>query len=422
VMWDYLTGIDRLCDLAEACGLGMIGLFGWAHGGHDYLYPDYTPDPLMGGETALRAALARARQRGIRTILYANGIIMDTSTSFYRECGNEAIMLCENSEPYVSSIRKFHSSTPVTFALGCPGSDCWRGRMLKLAEQANDLGADGILYDQLGVFCAVCHATDHRHTTPVETYGERAGMLREIADCLQEQNPDFVVMTEGIHDTLLDSISFVHGWGCGFASAGARHNMFGDNSFPALFRVTFPEVPMTQRQPNCVLDRHQANFATVHGIRHEIETRYQPDVRYLLEGTVPDLDAYADCAYYPPDVELMRRTNPEQASRYLANLIAFQQRYAEFFRHGRFLGNQGFACDNTTVQANAFAGADGKLAVCVWNPTELPQPCTVVVPKHNCVECAEPECSAVQSRYPLNPETIRIFIFTKQNGSGQADK
>jgi len=413
VMWDYRTGIDRLCNIAGKHGLDTLGLFGWAHGGHDYLYPEYVPDPLMGGKQELMDALARARQRGIRTVLYANGVIMDTSTDFYRFQGNDAILLQENREAAVSSIRKFHSSTPVTFAQACPGAERWRTQMLALAEQANALGSDGILYDQIGVYGpSCCFATNHRHSSPAEAYTqERASMIREIAATLRTRNSEFIVMTEGIQDTLLDGISYVHGWGCGFASAGARHHMFGgDDTFPALFRTSFPELPMIQRHSNPVIDRHQANYATVHGLRHELETRYQADLRYLEMGQKPGVDDYADCAYYPPDTELMQRTDPESARNYLRLLITFESRYKTFLRLGMFVGDEGFTCDNPCLVANAYA-AGRHLAVCVWNPTDKQQSCRLTVSGHELTECAAPETPVEDKNSPLPAESIRLYCF-----------
>ena len=52
VMWDYRS-LNALCDVADKRGLDMLGLFGWAHGGHDHLYPDYNRTP-MGGERPRR--------------------------------------------------------------------------------------------------------------------------------------------------------------------------------------------------------------------------------------------------------------------------------------------------------------------------------------------------------------------------------
>lgn len=416
VMWDYRIGIDHLCDIAETLGLDTIGLFGWAHGGHDSLYPDYIPDPLLGGAQALKTALARTRQRGIRTILYANGMIMDTSTDFYRYQGNDAILHTETSEPSLHAIRKFFSATPVTFAMACPGAETWRRQMRTLAEQANALGADGILFDQLGVYPPMnCFANNHRHATPATAFTiERASMIQDIATWMQTRNPDFIIMTEGIYDTLLNGISYAHGWGCGFATTEARHHMFdSEGSFPSLFRVTFPELPMTQRYPNPVLDRHQANFAAVHGLRHELEIRYQADVRYLTTGQLPTSADYAENVF-PPDIDLLRQTDPTSARDYLRTLTIFERRYAAFLWQGRFLAQQGFTLDNASLLANAYL-AGNQLAVCVWNPTDIAQACPLSVPEYTMTECSEPEMLVADSESHLPAETIRLYLFERDN-------
>lgn len=239
-------------------------------------------------------------------------------------------------------------------------------------------------------------------------------MVKDIADAMREVNPEFVVMTEGIHDTLLDGIAFVHGWGCGFAAAGARHNMFGgDNTFPALFRAVFPDLPMIQRHPNPCIDRHQANFAAVHGLRHEIETRYRPDVRYLAEDVVPEENDYANCAYYPPDTDLIRRTKPAEAREYLRALIAFERQYAEFLYQGEFIGDNG-SCESPGLITNGYTVADGRLAVCVWNSGDVEQKCVLNMPGYDLVECSEPENKNPNSDAPLPAESVRIYLFKQR--------
>src|SRR5690606_32229486 len=93
--------IDKLCDVAEAYNLGTVALFGWGFGGHDHLYPFYTPDNTMGGRSALEAAIKRAQQRGIKIIIYANGKIMDTSTDFYAYYGHETMVIQKNLQPEI---------------------------------------------------------------------------------------------------------------------------------------------------------------------------------------------------------------------------------------------------------------------------------------------------------------------------------
>jgi hypothetical protein len=419
ILWDYRHGIDRLAAVALAHGLDTIGLFGWAHGGHDYLYPDYIPDPGMGGEAALREAIRRTRERGLRVVLYANGQLMDTSTAFYRYQGNRATSQRENTEPYVSSIRKFYSSTPVTFAQGCCGAAPWSSRMRDLAQQALRLGADGILYDQLGVIGpGHCHAPDHRHCRPSEAFtASRVEMVSTIAAEARARNADFVVMTEGVHDTLLPYIPYYHGWGTGSVpqSADETGEGSGNELFPQLFRCTFPELVKTQRHSTPMLDRYHANYAVYCGLRHEIEARYAADTAYLLDARVPDEEDYADCTYYPPNVPLMQGTPPAEATAYLKSLIEFETRQAAFCRRGRYLGDEGLAATAQPLRTAALRAADGRLAVLVWNPTDETLDCPLdLVPGRSAVSADSP-AGPVGPATPLPPQSVRLLVYPTES-------
>ena len=52
-----------------AAGLNTYLMFGWQKGGMDDNYPDYTPDPDLGGEAALRKGIADAADAGGKVIL-----------------------------------------------------------------------------------------------------------------------------------------------------------------------------------------------------------------------------------------------------------------------------------------------------------------------------------------------------------------
>ncbi len=87
--------LDKIADISDEWGLDVLGLFGWAHGGHDRLYPDNYPDPKMGGPEVLKKAIKRVQKRGKKVILYANGQLIDTASDFYRKHGAE----CTSMQP-----------------------------------------------------------------------------------------------------------------------------------------------------------------------------------------------------------------------------------------------------------------------------------------------------------------------------------
>jgi hypothetical protein len=416
VMWDY-SSLVQLGEVAAARGLNVLGLFGWAHGGHDKLYPDYFPDPKMGGAEELRRALAELRRRGQRTILYANGQLMDTHTEEFRARWKAVAVQQENGELAGQTWQKYKSFPAVRHALACQRSEEWQQRMLELARQAHMLGADGILYDQLGVGGhRACWAPQHGHPVPASGFaGERAAWLRRIADEMTRVAPDFIVMTEGVHDTLLDSVPYFHGWGRAMFTQPEKellprvHGSGEDAVFPEMFRYTFPEVAITQRQPTPMLSRFAANYALLFGLRFEIESRYAPDVRYLHIGTMPGPEDYADVVS-PPDVALMRATPAGDATRYLRAVADFTRRHAEFFWRGRFVDNEGFTLTGDGLIAKAYR-TEKQLGVLIWNPTGAARTVRVDVPGARLVSTSEPESAAADPASPLGARSVRLCVW-----------
>ncbi|WP_372936231.1 DUF6259 domain-containing protein, partial [Mariniphaga sediminis] len=357
VMWPYKE-IDKLCDIAEEFNLGTIGLFGWAIGGHDKYYPNYPPDNLMGGRKELEAAIERAHKRGIKIIIYANGKIMDTSTDYYEYNGFQTIVFKENMRPEIQYYHKQKTSTPIIFAEACTGSAVWRRTMYELGTQAVSLGADGILYDQLGILPPLlCFSENHDHKLGEADTKYRLQMIKEISKKMKEVNPDFVVMTEATNDVVIREVDYTHGCGVGTAPSV--------NVFPELFRYTFPELIATQRNPNPMITRTDANYAAIYGLRHEIESRYPGDVEYLLNGTLPTPENYAN-VNYPPSLTKMNLLSKKEAAEYIHTLIEFENSNSDFFRTGKFIDEEGVEVTGDDIMAKGFLNGN-RIGVVVWN-------------------------------------------------------
>ena len=404
VMWKY-ADLDKLCDIADRLGFKTIGLFGWANGGHDYLYPNYIPDDLLGGRQALRDAIDRAHKRGFRIVLYANGTLIDAGTEYYRYNGNNTIALKEDKSAYTSSIRKYNSSTPVVFAEASYSSSLWRKTMLDLALQAHDLGADGILYDQVGVKSAGLNFSKLQdHILPQEsgtTY--RYQMMRDIRTTLKKLNPDFVVMTEGVNDGVFTDIDYYHGWGEGTFPA--------PNAFPSLFKYTFPELVKTQRHSSPMLPRYHANFGLMTGQRHEIETRWEADVDYLVRGKKPDENSYRDEAYFPPNPKSINEVPAVEAAQYLHDLIAFENQFAQFFRYGKFIDEEGFTVKGQDIMAKGFMNGK-QLGIVVWNQHKSEsRTYQIAIDGYRLTASKEPESGNTAA--DLKPNSVRLLIYTK---------
>jgi hypothetical protein len=406
IMWPY-KDIDKLCDIAERFNLSTIGLFGWAVGGHDHLYPFYPPDNLMGGRRELELAIERAHKRGIRIIIYANGKIMDTSTDFYKYNGYDAMLVQKNLQPQIQYYIKQKKSTPVIFAQACTGSEVWRRTMYDLSLQAASLGADGILYDQLGIMQAfLCFHDHHDHKAGLTDSENRLQMVNRARERAREINPDFIVMTEGTNDKIIRGIDFHHG--CGVSYQISR------NGFPALFRYTFPELITTQRNSNPMITRTDANYAAIYGLRHEIESRYPGDVEYLLNGTLPGKESYTNVVM-PPDIEKMNLEPADKATLYVHSLIEFEKENADFFRRGNFIDEEGIEVKgDDDVLAKGFIN-DDRLGVVVWN-THLTESknFSLVVPGYRLINATEPGNKKAEAFSTLDTNSIRLLIYTRK--------
>jgi hypothetical protein len=404
IMWPY-KDIDKLCDIADQFNLGTLGLFGWTIGGHDHLYPYYNPDNLMGGPEELKKAIERAHKRGKKVILYANGKIMDTSTDFYRYNGFETMVIQENRQPQIQYYIKQKNATPVIFAQACVGSELWRKTMYDLGLQAVSLGADGILYDQMGIMGVyLCYAKNHDHLPGMSDLHNRLDMINKISADMKKINPDFIIMTEGTNDVVIRGIDYHHG--CGVAAQPGLY------AFPELFRYTFPELLKTQRNPNPMITRTDANYAAISGLRHEIETRYAGDVAYLLKGTLPKPEDYSNVVS-PPDLTKMNLLPAKEATEYVHTLIAFEDKNPDFFRYGKFIARDGIEVTGTDIVSNGFLNKN-RMGVVVWNKNlSEKRDFRVTVPGYKMISASEPHNNNVNATATLGPNTIRLVIFEK---------
>lgn len=407
VMWHY-NDIEKLCDIAGKLNIRLIGLWGWAIGGHDRLYPDYTPDNLLGGMEKLKKAISSARKRGFKIIVYSNGTIMDASTEFYRTNGIKTIQMNEKKQPNIEFYLKHSNTSPVILARACPGSSLWRNLILGLAQNAKSLGVDAFYIDQVGVRVPfLCFSDKHDHILPQEAYTKyRFKMMHDIRASMKETDPEFSIITEGTVDALLPEIDVFHGLGPG--------SIITPNSFPEMFRYTFPESIIIQLNPSPALTRYDANYAAVYGLRHEIMCRYEPDAEYLKSGHLPSQKDYSDLYINdPPSVKKITEAPAGEVSDYVHKLIEFENRYGLFFRRGKFIDHDGIEITGEDIVAKGFLSGN-RLAVVVWNRNSSGvRNFSVSVGGYRLAEIAEPGKTDVSLTSGLDANSLRLLIFEK---------
>jgi len=424
LMWTYPEVGTDLLEAADRRGIDIVSLFGWTVGGHDRFYPDYDIDPNMGGKEALMESIRKIHERGHRVTVYANGQLIDQdSTRFWPDTGRFISVVHRDGSLRTSKFWKYRSAGPRKFGLGCYQTEAWRNRLFHLALQAHEIGADGIIFDQLGVVePAYCYGEGHGHTVPTVGYErDRAELLEWISAEMKKRNPDFLVITEGLADCELNGVGMFHGYSTtstrGPDANRIREMLDGDkffSVFPDMFRYTFPEADATIRKSNPASTRASLNFGTAFGYKHEIECRYAPDKRYLVDGTIPAPEEYGDVMHRPTMGE-MTDQDPAEVVRYSKAVLDFRKKYADIFYDGSFASDDGFTLETDAkhVVARSFM-TGGKMGVIVWNCSEDAEAVVSVIPDSGWAlsESAAPEGSP--SEGPLPAESLRLLIFNKK--------
>lgn len=405
VMWPY-RDLDQLCDIADEFGFNTLGLFGWAHGGHDHLYPNFLPDPLMGGKAELKEAIKQAHKRGKRIILYANGKLIDCSTDFYEYNGINAMILGVDQKPIMDFYIKHNNRSPIVFTRACVASNLWKKTMYELALQAEELGADGILYDQLGVLPPeLCFSKFHDHKPGYSDTKDRLKLIAEIRAELQTRNKDFVVMTEASNSSVVRSVDYTHGLGKGYSPS--------KYAFPDMYLYTFPKVITTQRNPNPMLTKADANFALLYGLRHEIETRYTADVHYLKTGENPSSKDYS-IVNDPPNLQKINSISLMESMSYTKSLIAFENEFKRFTRFGEFLSDKVIQLKNgdEDVLGKGYK-YENEIGVIVWNKGMKESLVTMTIDGYKLTKVVDPESYTGNLNSSLKSNSVKLFIFTK---------
>ena len=149
-------------------GLTMILLFAWWEEGMDNGYPNYRPDPALGGADELKKAIKEINDMGGIVILYANGHIIDISTEYYKNEGHKYtqknIEKIEYREFYTfSNNGTLLRNGNKTFAGCCHGVKSWRDKLLEIEERHLSLNSNGTFFDQIACCFRLCFDETHEH-------------------------------------------------------------------------------------------------------------------------------------------------------------------------------------------------------------------------------------------------------------------
>lgn len=424
-MWRYDQIGAKMTDDAFAQGFNMIGLFGWHKGGHDVNYPVFEPDELLGGREALKKGIAAAQARGQKVCLYSNGQLIDDELTGVHKNKTEKLAVVNRDGSKPSEVWTiFDDIEGHSFGRACLLSEEWCKIMLDLAKDANDLGADGILYDQIAVGGPMpCYSPNHGHPVPAMTHGASGAMLmRRVQDEMKKINPEFIVLTEGFNDASLDSCSFYHSIGTGVYGTPAlneirqwRDGEMSNGLFRPLFPYTWPEASLTIRNPIPLQHRRASNMACFLGLKNEVEVRFPADVETLSTGRLPAMSRYKQDHLSPSRVNTLKLAefagrNTLNDMTYTKMMNDFRLKYRDLLLAGRFRDTVGFISSGKVLAA-AFE-AKNRFGVLVWNPEEEPVSFSVEVPGKKLMEAGGPENGIEKEPFsPLSGNSVRLLIW-----------
>ena len=244
---DYYKPSDLPAMYAEGAkyGINTLFLFAWWKEGMDRGYPHYE-EAYPGAFKELTDNIKKVQEMGGRVILECNAHFLDLNGDFYKEHGDDVVILDINGQEirknfvYMGRGELRESFGHSTIALVCCGTQRWRDQLMKQIRQLGDLGADCVFPDCYG-FCPYqpCFNDKHEHGARVDEEWIYHRMFFDDAVAYCRENGK-VMGTEGVTDIAACYAQFLHG------NTNADFHT-KTSAFPELFRYTFPEVIQTER-------------------------------------------------------------------------------------------------------------------------------------------------------------------------------
>lgn len=420
VTWPY-TEFESLGKAALARGISHVEFHGWGKGGHDTLYPEYEPDPEMGGREALMRGVETLKRQGLHVSVYSNGQLQQRGgTRWYETKGRRCPILNRDGSAVSEYWSKFHDVPGKTFDVVCPWSDDWATQMRRICHAARDLGFQGFFYDQIGKQHPwACFDARHGHRVGENVWtADRAKLWRGVLDDIRREDSDFVLWSEAFNDTLLDSISLFQGLGYVTDAWWGVHRRFAADRqidiYPEMMFYVFPELVMTDRNCTSLCSRTRANGALATNLRIDFEVRYRADREYVERGVPPAVNAYGTVKHKPAEVQLMTAESWDRDVRYLKAVNDFRRANGDLLLRGRFKADEGVKVNGgKKIIANRWDCNNGETGILVWNAADKPVAVEVLF-DGKLMSTSEPERGEVDALESIPPNTLRLFKYRRR--------
>lgn len=363
---------------AHAVGIDLVSIYGWEKQGFDNWYPEYDPDPGMGGEAGLKGAIAEIQRGGGKATLYSQGQLIDPGTEYYRRIGYRQtakdIWGGEYRETYggTGSGTLLNIMRSKLFGVACPLAAGWYEQLASQFEMARKYAVNGLMYDQIGGRPPyICFDNEHPHAKPSLAAGPgKLQNMRRLRELIKSRDPDFAFLMELNVDIYSGFGDITQPVGYGFTP--------GPESFGEMFKYTFPDRIITNRTGG---DR-KACFG--HGF----------SLQWRVDG-------------------MMRDTTDPVMAPYLSRLNQLRTQFADLLLEGRFVDDDGFSSDNTNVSAHAYL-AGNRMAVTLWNSTATPQRPRIAAPGYTLESANWQDPAWTGTDHEIQPGDVAVLVFQKR--------
>lgn len=345
-------------------GINTLMVFGWWKGRFDNGYPEYEPDPALGGKEELIAAIDEIHRLGGHVHLYTNGSLIDIKTDFYKKIGKDICLTDldgnERRDHYGFSnegtmLRQYGYKSFVT---ACHCTDEWRKVTLDLAKLRLDLGADSVFYDQLCSCSKLCFDSRHPHGNRIDR--DPQGRVDNVVAVREILPKNKAIGSEDVYDRISTLLDYNHGCTYGMS--------YDPGAVPELFRETFPE---------CIISNRYI---------HDEKRNWRKEWNYafafnLIFDVSMNRGRYFDISGYP------------ETGKYLKEIIDLREKYREFFYGGRFI-----AADDLELEGETYASnyeSNGRRITALCNNNDYP----VTVDVYGKKTVIEPSCHAVVENF-----------------------
>lgn len=325
----------RVKKVGESVGLNTVLTHGWFNTGHDNMYPDYVSDPKQGGDKYLKKQIAAFQKDGGAVLLYYNGKLIDKASEFYKSGKGKEVSIKDNTGSEITEAYKFRGPGTFTgtynsrtFVVADARQPLWQKELIKMADQAVELGAKSVFYDQLGMADKSNWDLTGKFPVPsMRTIADKALALKMIHEHLGKKNPDIALGTEHLYDVTAQHVDYIH----------SLYGAANPNNFIDWFRYTFPEIILSDREIRDDTDiERRVNHAMLKGLRNDVEI-------YRARALIDEAPNY---------------------QQYLSKINQLKNTFEDLLLLGKYTDQEYFDVDNSAVQARSFVRGD-KMAIVV---------------------------------------------------------